>query len=70
MDAQKTRKPEVARKAPMKVQSELWDNVRVLDSKLGEIAELAIDESFTAGGDPYNRTGKHVIVKLDENAEE
>ena len=70
MDGQKTRKPEVARKAPMKVQSELWDNVRVLDSELGEIDKLAIDESFTAGGDPYNRTGKHVIVKLDENAEE
>ena len=70
MDAQKTRKPEVARKVPMKVQSELWDNVRVLDSELGEIDKLAIDESFTAGGDPYNSTGKHVIVKLDENAEE
>ena len=57
MDAQKTRKPEVARKAPMKVQSELWDNVRVLDSKLGEIDELAIDESFTAGGQPGKLVG-------------
>jgi hypothetical protein len=70
MDGQKTRKSEAARKAPLKVQNELWDSVRVLGSELGEIDELAIDESFTAGGDPYNSTGKHVIVKLDENAEE
>jgi hypothetical protein len=56
MDGQKTRKTEVARKAPIRVQSGLWDNVRVLDSKLGEIDELAVDEDFDLGGDPYRTT--------------
>jgi hypothetical protein len=64
MDGQKTRKSEVARKAPVKVQTELWPNVRVLDTKLGDIAELAIDEDFDWGGDPYNSTGQHVILEM------
>lgn len=70
MDGQKTRKPEVERKAPIRVQSELWDNVRVLDSKLGEIDELAIDEDFDLGGDPYNSTGQHVILELKKDDSE
>jgi hypothetical protein len=70
MDGQKTRKTEVARKAPIKVQSGLWDNVRVLDSKLGEIDELAIDEDFDLGGDPYNSTGQHVILELKKDDSE
>jgi hypothetical protein len=70
MDGQKTRKTAVTRKAPLKVQTELSDEVRVLDSELGEIDELAIDENFTAGGDPYNTTGKHVIIKLEKGADE
>jgi hypothetical protein len=70
MDGQKTRKTEVARKAPIRVQAELWDNVRVLDSKLGEIDELAIDEDFDGGGDPYNSTGQHVILELTKDAAE
>ena len=45
MDGQKTRKSDVARKAPVKVQTELWPDVQVLDSELGDIAELGIDEN-------------------------
>jgi hypothetical protein len=70
MDGQKTRKTEVARKAPIRVQSGLWDNVRVLDSKLGEIDELAVDEDFDLGGDPYNSTGQHVILELKKDDSE
>ena len=70
MDGQKTRKSEVARKAPVKVQAELWPDVQVLDSELGDNAKLAIDENFTAGGDPYNTTGKHVIIKMEKDVDE
>lgn len=70
MDGQKTRKTEVARKAPVRVQAGLWDNVRVLDSKLGEIDELTIDEDYDLGGDPYNSTGQHVILELSKDAAE
>ena len=70
MDGQKTRKTAVPRKAPVKVQAELWPDVQVLDSELGDNAELAIDENFTAGGDPYNTTGKHVIIKMEKDVDE
>jgi hypothetical protein len=70
MDGQKTRKTDVVRKAPLRVQAGLWDNVRVLDSKLGEIDELAIDEDFDLGGDPYNSTGQHVILELKKDDSE
>ena len=70
MDGQKTRKTEVARKAPIRAQSRLWDSVRVLDSRLGEIDELAIDEDFDLGGDPYNSTGQHVILELQKDDSE
>ncbi len=70
MDEQKTRKTADLRKTPLKVQTDLRDKVRVLDSELGEIDELAIDENFTAGGDPYNTTGRHVIIKLNDGSDE
>jgi hypothetical protein len=70
MDEQKTRKTDVARKAPVRVQTELWPNVRVLGSKLGEIDGLAIDENFDLEGDPYNSTGQHVILELKKHNSE
>ncbi len=70
MDEQKTRKTADLRKTPLKVQTDLWDKVRVLDSELGEIDELAIDDNFTVGGDPYNTTGKHVIIKLNDDSDD
>jgi hypothetical protein len=62
MDTQKTRQAEVARKAPVQVEIDLG-NVQMRHSELKEVDELAVDEDFTAGGDPYNSTGKHVIIK-------
>jgi len=70
MDEQKTRKTADLRKTPLKVQTDLRDKVRVLDSELGEIDELAIDENFTAGGDPYNSTGQQVILELTKDDSE
>jgi hypothetical protein len=70
MNVQKTRKATVARKAPVQVEIDLRNKVQVLDSELSEIEELAIDEDFDSGGDPYNTTGSHVILQLQEDADE
>ena len=58
------------RKAPVQVEIDLRNQVQVLDSKLSETEELAIDEDFDPGGDPYNTTGSHVIIQLQEEADE
>lgn len=31
-----------------------------------EISSLTIDESMDGGGDPYNNTGKHCVLKIKE----
>ena len=31
-----------------------------------EINSLAIDETLEGGGDPYNSTGKHCVVKIKQ----
>ncbi len=70
MDTQKTRQAEVARKAPVQVEIDLG-NVQVRHSELKEVEDLAVNEDFSTGGDPYNSTGKHVIIKQqqDDSAE-
>ncbi len=70
MDEQKTQKTAELRKTPLKFQTDLWDKVHVFDAEPGENEELTIDESFTPGGDPYNTTGKHVIIKLNEGSDD
>ena len=32
-----------------------------------EVVALEIDEDFDLGGDPYNHTGSHCVVKLRED---
>ncbi len=39
------------------------EDVRVLNTSLVEAAELSISEDCDPGGDPYNSTGQHVIIK-------
>ena len=39
------------------------ENVRVIKSNLQEADELSISDDPDAGGDPYNSTGQHVILK-------
>lgn len=39
------------------------DSVRVLQLDLVEATGLAIADDFNPGGDPYNSTGQHVIIK-------
>lgn len=63
MDTSKTRPVATAHKSPVRVETDLRNNVQVLQSKLSDIEELAIDDDFDMGGDPYNSTGQHAIVK-------
>ena len=37
--------------------------VRVLDTDVIDVRDLTIEETPDEGGDPYNRTGQHVIIK-------
>ena len=39
------------------------DEVRVIRSRLREIATLTISEDSDRGGDPYNSTGQHVVIR-------
>lgn len=39
------------------------DEVRVIKSSLVEASDLSISEELDKGGDPYNSTGQHVILK-------
>ena len=70
MNVQKSRKATVARKVPVQVEVALRNNVQVIDSEVDNADKLAIDEDFDTGGDPYNTTGSHVIIKQENDADE
>ena len=63
------------RKAPIQVNADLHD-VQVLRSSikdvdgLEDVDGLAIADDFDIGGDPYNSTGAHCIIKSDKNRED
>jgi len=59
----------VARKAPIKVDTDLHD-VQVLRSSIKDVESLAIADDQDSGGDPYNCTGQHCIIKSDKKHEE
>lgn len=45
-------------------------SVRILKADLVGEDELSLDEGFDLGGDPYNSTGRHVIIKPRTNLED
>jgi hypothetical protein len=57
-------------KSPVKVATDLQNDVQVLHSRLNELDGLTIDEEFDTGGDPYNSTGQHAIIKPKTDADE
>jgi hypothetical protein len=57
------------RKAPIKVDTDLHD-VQVLRSSIKDVESLAIADDIDNGGDPYNCTGQHCIIKSDKKHEE
>lgn len=42
------------------------DDVRVIRSNLKEAEALSISDDLDAGGDPYNSTGQHVVLKIKQ----
>ncbi|MDX1406238.1 MAG: hypothetical protein R3192_16995 [Woeseiaceae bacterium] len=68
MQGTKTRKAPLEDQAPAEFQTSLWKNVRALDSELGDIGELTIDDDFAGDTDPYNSTGSHVILEMKKYA--
>jgi len=39
------------------------EDVHVLGSELVDVNKLAIADEVDTGGDPYNSTGQHVVIK-------
>ena len=46
------------------------DRVRVLKADVANESELRIEDDFDLGGDPYNSTGRHVIITPKELLED
>lgn len=46
------------------------NDVRVLRAKLRDANELSIADDYDNGGDPYNSTGQHVVLKAKQLADE
>jgi hypothetical protein len=63
MDSQKS-KPLVAnRRTQPRPDTDSPKNVQILRSTLGLGDELSIADDADFGGDPYNSTGQHVVLK-------
>jgi len=56
------------RQAPVRVDTDLHD-VQILRSSIKDVAGLAIADDLDVGGDPYNCTGQHCIIKADKNSQ-
>ncbi len=44
--------------------------VRVVQSNLQEAEQLSISSDLDCGGDPYNSTGQHVILKAKRDRQD
>ena len=57
-----TKTESVIRNGPVRTESDR-DAVRITKSRLIGAVDLSISEDCDPGGDPYNSTGQHVIIK-------
>ena len=56
-------KPEFSfHKTPVVTEKSIAE-AEVIGSTLTQQAELALDDDFDTGSDPYNATGQHVVLK-------
>ncbi|MEO1245401.1 MAG: hypothetical protein AAFX56_06900 [Pseudomonadota bacterium] len=55
-----------ADRRPVKVIVEQPEDAARNQAAKVEVVALAIDENFDAGGDPYNRTGQFMALKVDQ----
>lgn len=69
MNSHKTKAESVVRNEAVRIVADK-DDVRVIKSNLKGVAELSISEDDDAGGDPYNSTGQHVIIKLELDSQD
>ncbi len=47
-----------------------YKGVRVVRSKIIDANDLSIADDFDNGGDPYNCTGQHVVIKLKDEPQD
>ena len=40
--------------------------IDILNAKIQTSESLSLDEDYSIGGDPYNSTGQHVVIKQKE----
>ena len=69
MNSHNTKTEKAANDDPVRFESDA-DSVRVVRLDLTESADLAIADDLNPGGDPYNSTGQHVIIKSKLNLED
>ncbi len=62
MNSHNTKTETVGGKEPARTETD-QDEPRVLKTTLVDLNELSIVENYDIGGDPYNSTGQHVIIK-------
>jgi len=69
MSLHNTKPGEVVSNEPVRVETDLKD-MRALKSKVVDANELSIVDDDNPGGDPYNTTGQHLVIKSRIDAEE
>lgn len=69
MDSHKDKPGNALRKVPPQVETDLRNNVNIVQSKFEFGGELSIADD-DRGGDPYNSTGAHCIIKPKDIADD
>ncbi len=62
MNSHNTKQDFSFHKTPVVTDKSIAD-AKVISSALTQQTELALDDEFDPGSDPYNATGQHVILK-------
>jgi len=69
MNSHNTKTNTVVSNEAVRIETDHKD-VRVLKSKLVDANDLSIADEFDTGGDPYNSTGQHVVIKPKTDPQE
>lgn len=69
MNSHNTKTNTVASNEAVRIETDHKD-VRVLISSLVDANDLSIADEFDTGGDPYNSTGQHVVIKSKNDPQE
>lgn len=69
MNSHNPKSDSAAKPAPVAIASD-HSEARVMQSDLQEADSLEISDEQDLGGDPYNSTGQHVIMKIKQEFSE